>query len=183
MSLLIKKRNKLGVSAVVGYVLLVSLSVVMGGIIYIWMKSYVPQESLECPDGSSLVLESYEYDCGALNSINITLRNNGRFDVGGYFIKAGDILNQTIATIDLSAVLVNTRGFNPSTFSKSVLMGNLNENALKPTQTIKDTFDLSGIGNITALEIVPVRWQREENQVRFVSCGEVAKIEELVVCQ
>ncbi|MEK0338028.1 MAG: hypothetical protein QQN41_11400, partial [Nitrosopumilus sp.] len=153
------------------------------GIMYVWMKSYVPQERLECPEGASLVLDEYSYNCSSLNTINITLVNNGRFDIAGYFIKAGDSPNQTIATIGLSTVLINLRGKNPPAFSKAVLMGDLNDNALKPTQKVSDLFDLSGIGNITALEIIPVRWQREGNQVRFVSCGEVTKIEELVSCQ
>lgn len=34
------------------------------------------------------------------------LRNNGRFDFGGYFIKATDSPNQTLAAIDLSENLL-----------------------------------------------------------------------------
>ena len=71
-----KRLSKRGVSVVIGYVLLVSVAVVLGGVMYAWMKSYVPKESLDCPEGSALSIKSYVYNCSDPSRINLTIVNN-----------------------------------------------------------------------------------------------------------
>ena len=67
------KKNKRGISIVVGYVLLVSFAVFMGVVVYQWMKTFVPKETLDCPEGTSLFIKDYTYKCstGELNLISM----------------------------------------------------------------------------------------------------------------
>jgi hypothetical protein len=185
--MLLQIKNKLGVSLMIGYVLLVSLAVIMGGTMYVWMKSYVPSEGLECPEGASITMNEYFYNCSNLNIINITLENNGRFGIAGYFIKATNNQTQTLATLDLSAKVKQTdRIFKYSAKNAIIivsgLMGDSNNNSFNPGDEIENSFDLTGIGQIYSIEIIPVRWQDQNNKLRFVSCGEASKYKEQIIC-
>jgi hypothetical protein len=170
------KLNKKGVSIMIGYVLLVTSAVVMGVIVYQWIKTYVPTETLECPEGVSIFLKEYSYDCD-LKELNITLKNNGRFNVAGYFIHGTNDSTQELATIDLSS-------YTPLGKDKggSVLFGTTN--SFEPSEGITSSFDLSNsdIGQLYSIEIFPVRFQEEKGKNRFVSCGN-AKIKETINCK
>src|SRR3989344_8392030 len=76
--------SKKGLSVMIGYILLISMAITMSAIVYQWVKTYVPQDSIECKDGVSLFVQGYNYDCGA-DTLNLNLKNNGRFDLAGYF--------------------------------------------------------------------------------------------------
>src|SRR3989338_6029523 len=101
------KKNKKGISIIIGYVLLISVAIVIGGVTYQWLKSYVPKDSVECPEGVSMYLE--KAFCNN-NQLKITLKNNGRFDIEGYFVHASNNSLQEIATIDLSKYLIGGAG-------------------------------------------------------------------------
>ena len=167
----------------VGYVLLISLAVFMGGILFVWMKSYVPQEKIECPEGTSLSIANYVCDSG--QNISLTLRNNGRFSVGGYFIYAGNNTNESIASIDLSPGYINNQ-FPPTKYGNAILFGNssssLKENFLGSGDERINIFDLSSAGDISFVEIIPIRWEEIKGKIEFTSCGEESRIKEAVVC-
>jgi hypothetical protein len=173
--------NKKGLSVVIGYVLLITMAVVMAGVVYVWMKSYVPKDSLECPDGTSLNVPSYFYNCTS-KVLNITLKNNGRFDVAGYLIYGSNNSNQNIATVEMVNYLVNTTGV--FKFRNAVLLGGENNNSFAPNTQTQNLFNLSEYngGNILFIEIAPMRWQTEENRLRFVNCGEISKPRIDLVC-
>jgi len=175
-------KSKQGISIMIGYVLLVSIAIIMGGVMYTWMKSYVPSDSLECPEGTSLIIKSYEYNCSS-QELNITLKNNGRFDIGGYFVHASDNLNQTVANIDLSQALFNTGDVYK--YKSAVLISQANKNAFNPNNETTNIFNVStlNVDNLTSIEITPVRWQRENNKLRFVSCGTISRFKENINCQ
>ena len=147
-----KKKNKLGVSIMVGYVILVAAAVMMGAIIYQWMKTYVPADKPECPEGVSLFIQSINCET---NEINIVLKNNGRFNVTGYFIRASNDSNVEIATIDISGVDGGT-----------VLFGNVGDPiALAPGNENTAVFSTSGVeGGVKFIEIVPVRMDISGNR-------------------
>ncbi len=164
--------KKKGISTVIGYILLITFAVIISALIYQWLRSYVPAESLECPDGVSLFLKDYIYDCEG-ESIQITLKNNGRFNIAGYFIFATTRPNQTLATMSLIDYTDEKKG------QGAVLLQDGRNNSLEPGEEIEHNFDLagSGIEKVYSLQIMPVRWQKTENRVKFVSCGK-AKIQE-----
>lgn len=156
----------------IGYVLLVTTAVVMGILVYNWLKPYVPTEPLKCPDEVSIFIQ--DYSCGE-TELNLTLKNNGLFDIGGYFIHATNDPNQELATIDLSQNLTN----GGIIASNAVVFMSGSTNDMKPNQIKEGKFDLDE--KIYLLEIIPIRWQVEEGKKRFVVCSD-AKIREDVDC-
>ncbi|MBI2045575.1 hypothetical protein HYT23_05955 [Candidatus Pacearchaeota archaeon] len=164
-------RKKKGVSEIVGYVLLVSLAVVMGGVLYAWLSSWIPKDIPDCPEGTSLMVKEQSYDCQT-QTLYLTLANNGRFGIGGYFIKATESPSQKVATTDISQLLNDSFGdafkFPPS----SIVMGDANNNTFVPNSEVQNIFNLETIGQIYSIEIIPARWQTEDNRLRFVACGE-----------
>ena len=166
--------KKRGVSPIIGYVLLVSFVIVLGVIVYNWMKTYVPSEGLQCPDGTSLFVKSYSCEN---NSLELILKNNGKFNVGGYFIYATTSADQELATRDISLYADNVSRLIPTGVK---LSGDMN--SLKPNQEETEIFDLTGTGiTIHSVEIIPLRWQKEKRINRIVSCSE-AKIREVLSC-
>ncbi len=159
----------------IGYVLLITFAVIMGSLVYQWMKTYVPKDALNCPDGVSIFVEDAHYEEG--NLLNVTIRNNGRFDIAGYFIHATNSSEQKLAIIDLSQNLIK----GGTKVSNAVIFDSLNKNSMKPNDKIKNIFNLSSseIGKVYSIEITPVRFQEEENKIRFVSCKD-AKIKETI---
>jgi len=164
--------SRKGISVVIGYVLLITFAIVMGGIIYQWMKTYIPKDSLECDDGVSIFVK--EYSCNDLE-LNLTLKNNGRFDVAGYFIHATNDSSQELAVIDLSQDIIKGGDKVGSIIRFSLV----DDNPMKPNDEKINLFKLSS--EIYSIEIIPVRFQIEENKKRLVSCG-TSKIKEKITC-
>jgi len=159
----------------IGYVLLVVAVVIMGVLVAQWIKSYVPGKSLECPDDTSIFIKNYSCDS---TELQITLKNNGKFNLSGYFIRATDSPEQELATIDLSSKLL-AGGVQVGNY---ILFVQSEENTLGPNSDTTQKFDLTEISPIYLVEITPVRYQEEDNKIRFVSCGN-AKVRENVNCQ
>jgi hypothetical protein len=178
----IKKRDSRAVSVMIGYVLLVSLAIIMGGIIYTWMKTYVPKDALECPEGTSLIIKSYSYNCSNPSTMNITLKNNGRFNVGGFFIHISNNENVTLPTLDISTRA--NEDFGGYKFQSSLIFKATNNNTFTPGEEINVSFDkdLEDLGRIHYVQVIPTRWQHQENILRYVSCGTVSTHKEEVNC-
>lgn len=171
-------KNKRGISVMIGYILLVTAAIVMGAIAYQWIRTYVPSEGLACPDDVSVFIK--EYACGG-NEFNITLKNNGKFAIAGYFIHVTNESKQEIATIDISQNIT----LGGVSAGGSVIFVAGSTNAMKPNEEKKSVFGLADlVPSITKIELVqitPVRYHTVENKLRFVSCGG-AKIKEELTC-
>ncbi|MFH1503614.1 MAG: hypothetical protein ABIE36_03070 [Candidatus Diapherotrites archaeon] len=168
---------KKGVSVIIGYVILVSFVIVLGIIVYSWMKTYVPTEEINCPDGLSMFIKNYECSSGELN---LYLKNNGKFNIGGYFIYATDSPEQELATIDISRNITEETA---KLYPTGIRLGKSTDtgNSLAPNEEETEKFDISGIEAIYSVEILPIRWQEENNKRRLVSCKD-AKIKETIFC-
>jgi len=155
----------------IGYVLLVVFALIMGTIVYNVVKTYVPKNVIECPDSVSIFITDLIYTEDF--KLNITITNNGLFNIAGYFIRATNSSNQKIATKDLSEFLVGggARELN----NVVIFLGE--DNPMKPNDKQTQRFDLDE--NIYSIEIIPVRFQEENNKDKFVSCGG-SKIKETV---
>jgi len=168
--------NKKGISVMIGYVLLITFAVIMGVIVYQWIKTYVPRDALECSDGTSLFVKDYEYNC-SINELTLILVNNGRFNIGGYFIHATNSSDQVLATKDISEFIMGERIGNAVKFSGA-------DNSFKPGDSSQEhVFDLStsNLGQVYSVEIIPVRWQVEDSNKKIVSCGK-SKVKEIISC-
>ena len=164
----IKKKNKRGVSEMVGYVLLITLAIVMGIIAYSWMKTYLPKEINICPDGVSLFIEKAELNQTDFQ-LKLTLKNNGLFDVYGYFIYAKSSSNQEIATIDLSAY--HNPSFGGVKVEKYIKFFSLQTDILSPGERAVHVFNIPSNLSLYSISIIPTRFEKEDNKERFVTCG------------
>jgi len=167
-------QNKKAMSIMIGYILLVSIILIMSTFIYTWLKSYVPQEEIACPDGVSVFIkESRCYNDDGLK-LNLTLKNNGRFNIDGFFVHATTSPNQELAIKDLS-------GF--------IFEGNIEELGnsvrIKGDKSLESGKEISAVFNldeqIYSIEITPSRFQIQNNKNKFVSCVN-AKIKEQISC-
>jgi hypothetical protein len=174
------KKSKRGVSEMIGYILLVTLMLVIGVIVYQWAKTYIPRDSLSCPGDVSVSISSYSctnFSDGKFK-LNATLKNNGKFGFAGYFIHATTNESQEVATLDLSQYLVGSSGVK---FGNSILIypSIQNDNPFNPGDMMTYTFNFSD--NIKKIEVIPTRFQPEGNIMRYVSCGD-SKIEQEIIC-
>ncbi len=159
----------------IGYIFLITIAILISTVVYQQMKTYVPSEKKECVDGVSIFLKESTYNCEN-KTLNLVLKNNGRFGIAGYFIKATDALGDEIATIDLSSYTSRGKG-------GVVFLETLNENSLKPGNEVANFFDLtnSDIGTIYSLEITPMRYEEVKGKKRVTSCGS-SEIKEALTC-
>lgn len=176
-----RAKNKRGVSVIIGYILLIAIVVAISVLVYQWMKSYIPQNALQCPDGVSASIPDYVYNC-SLKELNFTFRNSGTFSVAGYFVKAANNPDQTLATLDLTPYYTGSRKVaNGAVLFSNYLSGN---NPLDPGSTISfstNGFNTSTLGTLYRIEVTPVRYVKYNNQIRFTICGN-AKISQKVTC-
>jgi hypothetical protein len=181
----IRKFDKKGLSVVIGYVLLMTVSIAMSILVYQWIKTYVPKDALTCDEGTSIFINSINYNC-ATGILSLTLKNNGRFGIDGYFIYASDKSGEELPTIDISSKITATAEDKLKKLSGSELRFSVTENSLSPestgnTQGQPDSFDVSSYGRLYNIEIIPVRIQHVDNQKRIVSCSD-SKISETLIC-
>ncbi len=165
-------KNKRGVSIIIGYVLLISFVLVISVVVYQWMKTYVPRDDIDCPDGVSLFVE--DYSCST-TQLNITLKNNGKFNIGGFFIYLTDSPDQKLATIDISQNI--TLGGDKMAPSGVKIYGA--DNSMRPNVAEQFQFNLSG--TFYSMEILPIRWDEINKRKRLVVCQN-AKIREDLNC-
>ena len=166
--------SRRGVSVMIGYILLITIAIIIGSVVYQWMKTYIPNDSLECPDGVSIFIKDYNCDGSTLN---LTLQNNGRFNIAGYFIYVTNDSNQELATIDLSQNITS----GATNLSNSVIFSPYNQkiNSFEPNDEKVNIFSLGN--KIYSIEITPARFQESDNKIKFVSCSN-AKVKEKIVC-
>lgn len=169
MSSLIKKpskKNKKGMSAIIGYVLLISFGLVLSVIAFNYLKTYVPKDTGSCPDGVSIFLESYSCSNGQLN---ITLKNNGRFNYPAYSIHASNNPNQSVAFLDLSGNLTGASKGSAVSQNSFVFFNLHNSKFMSPQTQVKHSFKYSP--PLYSIEIAPVLFQKVGSTGRFVRCS------------
>jgi hypothetical protein len=178
------KKNKKGLSVIIGYVLLMVISIVMSAIVYQWLKTYVPKDTAICSDGTSMFIQEVNYDCTG-NILTVTVKNNGRFSIDGYFIHVSNKSEEKIGTIDLAPRLITASSQDLlEQVSGSEVRFTSIANSLSPedgSNTNVKSFNVSSYGTLYKIEIIPVRIQEVDNQKRIVGCSS-AKSEESLVC-
>lgn len=102
--------RKRGVSEIVSYVLLISITFAIAAIVYSWLMFYVtPSKELRCDDGVALTIRSITYNC-TNKSLSITLQNRGLFNVDGYMVRVNNRTGADVGvyTINLTGIPINT---------------------------------------------------------------------------
>ncbi len=164
-----KNSNKKGVSIIIGYVLLVTFAIIISVVVFQWLRTYVPTEGAECPDGVSFYISDYNLDKDN-NELSLTLRNNGRFNIEGIIAYYSDGASQSIAT---KTIEVKSGA---SKFGAGFLL----LPKLEPNKESVVVFDTTGIANIYSIEITPTRQQEENNRLQSVICTD-AKTKKIFV--
>ena len=161
----------------IGYVLLITFGIILSTIVYSYLKSYVPKDLTKCPDETSISIQSY--DCSGQN-LTFTLKNNGRFNLAGFFILATSSPEQELATVDLSKNVVEDIG--NQIFGNSILLSveETGKNSFKPGEEETVVFLLNG-NQTHMIQITPVRFEEKEGKTRFASCGN-ARVKEQIIC-
>lgn len=171
-------RDKRGISVVIGYVLLISIAIIISVIVYQWIKTYVPTEALQCTEGISVYVSNSTFDCSSPGNIfNLTIKNSGRFSIAGYYIHVSNESDQELSTIDISGNL-DSGGENRN---GAILYTGGSSNTINPGMERTSVFDLSdsGINKIYSAEIIPVRYQEVNDIQRFVSCSYARIVENI----
>lgn len=144
--------------------LVLSVLLIISVLVYFFLKSYILKPTLKCPDEASLLIKSYQCDS---NQLVLNLRNNGNFNIEGYYIHATNSSDEEVATIDLSDYITPDSLVSPA----GVKLGEIGtKNSFEITKEETDTFDLTELGLIYSVEIIPVRWQEKDKKNFLVSC-------------
>jgi hypothetical protein len=177
------KANKKALSLMIGYVLLIVGVIIIGALVYSWLKTYVPTDSIECKEGVSIYIKDIECSKDTAEEkikLNITLKNTGRFEINGYLIRAKQSLDEEIATKDLSGYIQTGEII----FKTGNSVSYPKEDPLKPSSEMKNSFeidDLTKIPDIAEIEIIPTRFEKYNNKDNLAICN-YAKVSEEVTC-
>jgi hypothetical protein len=83
------RRNKKALSEIVGYTLLIVIALAMAGMVFAFLKIYIPKESVACTDNINLIVQDYSCSASA-NSLNLTITNKGLFKADAAYIRLGN---------------------------------------------------------------------------------------------
>ena len=89
-SVLHKKR---GLSVVVGYAILIGMTISLSVLVFGWLRYYVDDASgseVSCPEGVSVIVTEAKCIGGNGGYLNVTLKNKGRHNVEGYILRVND---------------------------------------------------------------------------------------------
>lgn len=173
----ITPKNKKAVSAIIGYVLLITFGIILSAIVYNYLKTYVPKDLIECPEGASIFLKDYSCSGGILN---LTLKNNGRFNLAGYYIHYSNNTEQDIATKNMAGNFQQDTATNSTSVAGSyILFDFMNENSMSAGKEFYHVFNYSQAPAF--IELTPVRFENYNGKIRFASCGN-ARVKEVLDC-
>ncbi|MDP3965948.1 MAG: hypothetical protein Q8Q04_00270 [archaeon] len=171
-------RNKKGVSVVIGYVLLISFGIILSVIVFNYLRTYVPSDAINCPDGVSLLVKDYTYNCTS-GELSLEIKNRGRFNVEGYYIHGTESPSVELATADLSKDFNSDLSEDGFSIGNAVYFHKQVNNSFKFDEEVVHVFNLGG--QIYSIEITPLRFQTEGGSEKVVSCGN-AKLTQEVIC-
>jgi hypothetical protein len=89
------RRKKRGLSVIVGYALLIGMTIALSVLVFQWLRHYVGEangEDLSCPEGVSLTISEAECVGGLGGFLNLTLKNRGKHNVDGFVVRVNDRL-------------------------------------------------------------------------------------------
>ena len=92
MKVLSRRSKKRALSNVIGYVLLIAITISLSVMVYGWLRFYVMADEVEeCSSGVNVIIK--DYNCArtvpgkGVGYLNITLKNKGLFNVDGYTLR------------------------------------------------------------------------------------------------
>jgi len=175
------KMKKKGVSVIIGYILLVAFAIVLAVIVYNLLKTYQAKAPIECPEGVSLLISSVSCnENNGIYSVELGLKNNGRFNIDGYFVKVSQDSDLQIDTTDISNY-IDVGGI-PINGYVAFEGGD----PLEISETVVNIFEWNTVsaplGEIYSITLMPIRYTVIENKVQMASCT-LAQVREEIICE
>jgi hypothetical protein len=166
-------KDKKAVSVMVSYVILIAIAVVIGGLTYAWLKTYVPQENVECPEGVSIYISKIScLENSGEKIVNLTLKNNGRFNLEGYYIRAENSSGEG-AILDISDKIISG-----GTSQEGFIL--FHGDGLIPEESIDTVFKISNsLTDLYSIEIIPLKVQEVNSKLKTAVCSEAKASETL----
>lgn len=169
---MIHKKNKKGISVMIGYILLVVFILAISVAVYQWLRSYVPGQAIECPDGVSLFIDRATFYSGN-STLEINSVNNGNFQILGYFARIKKLQTDETFTTDISGYLSGSSI--GGKIGESITFGGSEGEGLNPGESETNNFTIPPeIETIYSVRITPTRFQDIDGSRRFTNCGDAA---------
>lgn len=147
------RRDKRGLSNLVAYVLLITITISLSVLVYGWLKFYVESEDVvDCPSGVNIVIDGYDCSLSPSKTLEVRLKNKGLFNVDGFVLR---FHNRTDAKFGL--YVLDDRGV-----------------FLSPGDNVSRTYAFAG-GDVTFIDVQPFLLDGEK-----ISCGVYAS--QRIVC-
>ncbi len=171
-------KNKKAISPLIGYIMLVVFVIAMSPIVYNYLKTYTKQDMPKCVDGVSIFITDYSCEDIKRNKIlSLELKNNGRFDISGFYIRATTSQDQKLASYNLAEYLSSGGGENAGDW---IIFSGLSKNSFTTAQKSEFIFNITNT-KIYSIEIIPTRYEERNNKREFSICDN-SKIREEIVC-
>jgi hypothetical protein len=168
-------KEKRGISVMVGYILLITLGIAMAILVYGYIRTFVPSDSLECPAGTSISLK--EISCEG-NNLNLTIKNNGRFTIhAANFL--GALEGREVATRDFVQYVNKESLHLDLNISELIHFIGESEPGLKIGEERTYTFTLDNGSQYGLIEIIPLRKEKAGRTIELVVCTEGGIREEI----
>ncbi len=88
---LCRKMKKKGLSNMVAYALLISITITLSIFVYAWLRFFVGESEIsECSSDVNVVIQDYGCLTGPSGHLNMTLKNKGLFNVDGFILRVHD---------------------------------------------------------------------------------------------
>jgi hypothetical protein len=153
-------KQKKAISVIVGYVLLITISLALSMLVYVWMKRQTPAITTECPDTLSLMIQDYICN-NETNTLNLTIKNNGLYNIQGAIIKVSNSSMLPIYPLIFKESIPIDKIKNLSNIEYQFI-GDLNASGSNPTTLI---FDYSIHNKLTEISILPLYYEGKEKIV------------------
>lgn len=168
------KKSKKAVSIMIGYVLLITFAIIIGGVVYVWLSSYVPREAIEHPDGVSVFIKDIKCEnAGEYYNLTLNLTNNGRFAIDAYYLRVSEREEVEIGTTSLNDII--SGNVQAAAGGIIIIPGQLQPGTDAETVVFKTN-------KAYLAEVTPIRYEVIEGRNRLAICGE-AKVKEIISCE
>lgn len=172
-------RGKKAMSVMIAYIILISIALAISPFVYKYLKTYIEGRDVpECPEDVSLFVKKLNrtYKDDQIN-INITLKNTGLFNIGGYLIKTSD-KTDSVAARDISQYVQGNFHLDPGVMFK-VDKENEKINSLSPGEEATHLFIIPNDKEINLIEITPIMWYEDNGKTEISFCDN-SKIREII---
>lgn len=133
------RKDKRGISEVMGYVILIIIAISLSIMVYSWLKGFIFQPEKKCSDELNIAIKEYNCNSGI---INLTLYNNGFFGIDGFLARVSNSSGKAIYFLMRNPNEIENFFLNP-------------DKKLMPDKEYSIQFDYTKYGLIRKIEIQP----------------------------